>query len=55
MVLRPSRDAASFAATQELPSIFCNPKVFYRVHKSPPLLPILSQINPVRTTPSYLS
>jgi hypothetical protein len=49
--LSPSWGATNWVITQDLPSTSWNPKVQYRVHKSP----ILSHINSIHTIPSYLS
>jgi len=47
MVQNPSWAANWFAASQEIPRISRNPKVHYRTHKRPPLVPILGQTNAV--------
>jgi hypothetical protein len=48
----PSWEATSYPVTQELSSNLSNRKVYYCVHKSPPLVPILNHINLVHTTPT---
>jgi hypothetical protein len=49
---RPSCEANSFSASQEIPRILWKPELHYRIHNSPPPLPILSQFNPVHTHPT---
>jgi hypothetical protein len=51
--LMASWEANSHPAGQELPRILCSQKVNYRVHKGPPLIPILNQMNQSMNEPTY--
>ena len=48
-----SWEANRFSASQEIPRILWNPKVHYRIHNSPPPVPILRQLDSFHNPTSH--
>ena len=49
----PPWQANRFSASQEITRILWNPEIHYRIHKCPPPLPIVSQLDPVHAPTSH--
>jgi hypothetical protein len=53
--LNPFWEVTIRSTNQEFPNILWNPTFHYRADESPSLVPILGHMNPVHTTPSYVT
>jgi len=49
----PSWVATRPSSSQEIPRISRNPKIYYRIHKYPPHVPILTHTDPIHTPTSH--